>query len=394
MSKIILIISLLFSLETYSQGEDAIISKANQLVSEKKYETAFKELDDFDKENNNPKIAVVKSKILLDFFATSIMHQMFALTNIQPNEDISMYRGKNGSYTMFKFDPAEILNKLKKKNPKVCEINNALGEYYFDVKLKYGANWIESEEKLEKHIKENFSKAIENNCGSFMAYYALGLTELTNQKYKESVPLFLKAIEKNKDYGSSHYNLAYAYLYQDDRINAIKYAKNAAKLYSDSIYKAEAFRMIGQAYLELKDNKNALENFRSAEKYEYHNYYSLKPILNILVKSNDLEYKKITEDFFNLDSDNPTILGDLENIYFENKKEDELIQFFNEQLTKHKNEDKIVGGLNFYLGKIYIEKDKVKAKTYFETAKISFLKIFDKDHQVFKALEDGIKQCN
>jgi hypothetical protein len=44
------------------------------------------------------------------------------------------------------------------------------------------------------------------------------------------------------------------------------------------------------------------------------------------------------------------------------------------------------------LGRIYIDIDKKVAKEYFLTAKQFFSKEYNKDHQVFKAIEDGIKQ--
>lgn len=44
-------------------------------------------------------------------------------------------------------------------------------------------------------------------------------------KNKEAIPYFLKSIELKNDLANAHYNLAYAYLFTDDRENALKYAK-------------------------------------------------------------------------------------------------------------------------------------------------------------------------
>jgi tetratricopeptide (TPR) repeat protein len=393
MKKLIFIYFFVIFNTAFSQNEELVILNCNKLISEKKYESAYKVLEEFDKKNLNIKIAILKSNILLKYFTSSIMHEIFSLVDIKPNEDISMYRGENGTFTMFNFSPKVVLNDLKKKHPNSCEIYNALGEYYYEVNLKYGDNWIEPEETLLKKINENFKKAIELNCEGYLAHYFFGLNELQKNNYKESVTHFLKSINKNNEYGSSHYNLAYAYLYLDERDSAIKYAKNAVILYSDSIYKADAYRMLGQIYTELKDDKNALENFQYSDKLDPKNYYNLKQILSIQVRSNIFDYKHTTLEFFNLDPDNPTILGDLENIYLNNKKGQELITFFNEQLESKKSDKKILGGLNFYLGKLTIKDDKIKAKAYFETSKIFFLDVFDKKHEVFEAIEEGINSC-
>jgi hypothetical protein len=70
-----------------------------------------------------------------------------------------------------------------------------------------------------------------------------------------------------------------------------------------------------------------------------------------------------------------------------------LITFYKSQLSKYKDDKKVQGNLNFYLGNIYIETDKKLAKEYFLKSKEIFSKIFNKDHQVFNAIENGLKQC-
>lgn len=96
--------------------------------------------------------------------------------------------------------------------------------------------------------------------------------------------------------------------------------------------------------------------------------------------------------FFNLAPANPTIYYDLEDIYYSHKKEKDLIAFYKAQLTAFKDNEKVLGSFNFYLGRIYVDSDKKLAKEYFQKAKEIFSKVYDKDHQVFEAIEDGLKQ--
>jgi len=42
---------------------------------------------------------------------------------------------------------------------------------------------------------------------------------------------------------------------------------------------------------------------------------------------------------------------------------------------------------------VNIEMDKKIAKEYFLKSKEIFSKVFNKDHQVFKAINDGLNQC-
>jgi hypothetical protein len=61
-------------------------------------------------------------------------------------------------------------------------------------------------------------------------------------------------------------------------------------------------------------------------------------------------------------------------------------------LSESKLEPKVKGNLNFYLGRIYIETDKKLATEYFVKARGIFAKIYDKDNEVFKAIDNALKE--
>ncbi|WP_461629093.1 tetratricopeptide repeat protein [Labilibaculum euxinus] len=393
MRKIIILLLTLLSLSVFGQTEIETIKKANDFIAEKKYETAFNLLDKLDPANDKPDVVLLKEDILLNYFVTSIMHQMFALTDINKDEDILDYRGKEGSFSMHMFQVDSILTRLTKIYPTNCKLNKGLADYYYEVHLKYGGRWLKDDKELFPLIQTNFQKAIDGNCADYLSYYVLGYINLVQEKNKECIPYFLKSIELNDKYASSHYNLAYAYLFTDDRENALKYAKNSLDIYNDREYKSDAARMVGQIYTELKDDKNVLTYYEMADKIDPENYYNIKPILNLYLKTNNKKANETTKAFFNLAPANPTIYNDLEEIYFSNKKDNELIDFYKSQSSEFKDDKKVQGSLNFYLARIYLETDKKVAKDYFIKAKQEFEKVFEKDHAVFNAIEEGLEQC-
>jgi tetratricopeptide (TPR) repeat protein len=393
MKKISIVLMLFLQLTAFAQTETETIKKANDLITEKKYESAFKLLDNFDPRNSKPDVVLLKEDIVLNYFVTSMMHQMFALKDLEKNEDIMDYRGKQGSFGMQMFQVDSILENLIKIYPNNCKLYKGLGEFYFEVHLKYGGRWLKDDNEVFKLMQTHFQKAIDGNCADFRSHYVLGYINITQEKYKESIPYFLKSIELNKDYASSHYNLAYAYLYIDDRQNALKYAKNSLDLYTDQEYKSDAARMLGQIYSELNDDKNALDSYKLADKIDPGNYYNIKSLLNLYVKTGDKEAQETSKTFFNLSPSNPTIYNDLEDIYYNNGKINELALFYKSQLLSFKDDNIVLGNLNFYLAKTYLETDKKTAKEYFLKAKDIFSKIYDKDHKVFKAIEEGLSQC-
>ncbi|HOF15964.1 MAG TPA: hypothetical protein PLF32_01210 [Bacteroidales bacterium] len=393
MKKIIILFLALSSLSVFGQSEEEIINNANDLISNKKYESAFKLLNEFDPSNDKPDIVLLKTDIVLNFFVTSIMHQVFALKDIEKNEDIMDYRGQEGSFTMQMFQADSILQRLIKIYPTNCKLYKGLADYYYDVHLRYEGYWLIDDKELLSLIQTNYQKAIDGNCADYLSHYVLGYINLIQEKFEESIPHFKQSIEMNSNYATSHYNLAYVYFFTEDEKNALHYAKNALNLYEDKEYKSDAARMIAMIYMELKDNTNALTYCEMADKINPEDYYNIRLLLNLYVKTKHEKTLETTKIFFNLAPENPTIYDDLEEIYFSNSKENDLIAFYKSQLNTVKDNKKVQGNLNFYLGRICLDKDKKLAEKYFLNAKKVFKKVYEKDHEVFNAIEEGLKRC-
>ena len=380
-----------FVLPSFGQKELKEMNRAQVLITNKKYESAFNLLDSLDKKNTNPDIVLMKVDIVLNYFVSSMMHQMFALKDLEKNENIMDYRGKEGVFGMHAFEVDSILEGLIKTHPNNCGLYKGLGEYYHEVYLKYDGQWLKDDNELLSGMLSNFQKAIDGKCADQHSYYVMGFCNLSQKRYAESIPFFLKSIELKNDYATAHYNLAYAYLYIDDRENALKYAKNALELYTESGFKGDAARMIAQIYSELNDDKNALENYELSNKIDSGNYYTLKPLLNLYIKTGNSKTNETRNAFFNLGPTEPTIYNDLDEIYFNNNKVNELMAFYNEQLKHTKDNPKVEGNLNFYLAKLYIDTDKQLAKEHFLKAKEIFSTFLNKDHQVFDAITEGLE---
>lgn len=68
-----------------------------QLINNKKYESAMKLLQCADSNVNRPDYVIAKTELVLNYFVTSIMHQFFALKDLKPNEEksLTLYKDKN-----------------------------------------------------------------------------------------------------------------------------------------------------------------------------------------------------------------------------------------------------------------------------------------------------------
>ncbi len=390
--RLIFILAILISFASAAQTENNIILKAQKLITDKKYDDAFSLLDSFDKENTKPNIVLLKEDIALDYFVSNLMYQTFAFKNINKDEDIMDYRGKEGTFSMYHFPLNEILDSLINVFPDNYNLYQGLGKYYYEVHLKYGEQLGKNTEQLFDLMESSFKKAVEHNAGDYLSYYVLGYVYLNRKKYEESIAHFLKSIELNKEFTTSYYNAAYAYLYKDDHANALKYAKISLGNYKDAEYKGDAARMIAVIYSEMKDEKREIEYYELSNRIDSNNYYTLKPLLKLYVKTDNLLSSKVLNAFFNLDPENPTIYNDLTDIYFRCEKPDLLKNFFQSKIKEQDSNKIVLGNLYFYLGEIFFANDKVAAKENFLKAKVVFAKVHEKDHKVFTAIDNALKQ--
>jgi len=393
MRKITFLSLLFLTVSVLGQTQDAILKISEQLIKNKQYLTAFQKLETFDKDNSNPAIVLQKEKILLNYFVSSFMHQLFALKDLKEDETIMDYRGKEGQYTLVSFPINEILDSLIKCYPQNYKLYNGLAEFYYEVHLKYGDNWLKPTSELLKLMEENYLTAIRHNAGDNMSYYVMGYLKVMNKEYKKSTEYFKKSIALKYDNSSAHYNLAYAYWYLNKQDSAITEAEISAKQYEDSIYKADAYRMIGFIYFDKKNMPDAIKYLEKSDSMDRDNYYTLKSLLNLYVKTKDSEKdNKMLMRFYNLAPENPTIYNDLGTIYGEANRIDDLEKFYQLRISEYQDNKKVLGNLYFYLGQLLMETDAEKAKENFRKAKTVFEKIYSKDHQVFKVLDEILNE--
>lgn len=369
------------------------LDESKKLIENKQYNSAYLILNKLDPENKDPDIVLEKTDIMLKYFVTSIMHQMFALKDLEEGEELMKIRGSEGSFSMYTFAVDSILNSLIKKDPNNFKLKKQLGYFYHEVHLKYGGRWLEDDATVLPKIQENYEVAYKNGVYDYWSLYGIAYCYLNQKKYNEAISYFEKSIELNKDHPSNYYNLAYAYMSINDKGKAIENAKKAYESYQYPDYKSDAAKMAGLLYSDLNDNENALLYLQKAYDLTPDSYYVLKPLLSLEVKTDSPVYTDRTKQFLMIAPGNPTIYQDLEGIYWENKKEDELISFLEEQKTNFSKDPKVLGNLYFYIARVFDGKeDTEKAKLNFEEAKTIFKKTYQADHRVFEVIDSYLNE--
>jgi tetratricopeptide (TPR) repeat protein len=388
-----LLLFVIFQISVYSQTNRETLTRAGNLVSAKKYASAFQLLQDADPKNGNPDMVLMKEDIAINYFVTSIMHQMFAFKDLEDNEDIMDYRGKNGSFQMYVFAVNQILDSLIRIYPENYKLYKGLGDFYYDVKNRYQGDWLKDDSIVASLIISNYQVVFDHHLADYNTCFRAGLECVELKKYKEAIPFFSKSIELQKDFADGYYNLAYAYLFTDDRENALSNAKRSLDLYNDREYKGDAARMIAQVYIEQNNDREAIRYYELANSLDTGNYYTLKPLLDLYVKTGNSATEATLNAFYRLAPDKPTIYNDLGQIYLEGKKTGDLVEFYKSRLSIYADDKKVSGNLNFFLGQLYLDIDGKKAKEYYLKAKEFFSTIYNKDHAVFDAIKQGIEEA-
>ena len=391
MKKITTLLLTLLAFAGYSQTQTDVLSAAQKLIDAKKYESAYVLLDNEDPNNEKPDVVLMKEDIVLNYFVSSMMHQVFALKDLKKNEDVMDYRGKTGTFSMFPFRADSVLIKLIAAYPDNCKLYRGLAFYYNEVLNKYGGYWLMDEEELTQKIIDNGKKAIDGGCGDYNTFHNMGVALLTQEETAQSIPYLKKATELEPKRADAHYNLAYAYLFTDQLDNAFPQAKTSYDLYKDKDLKGDAARMTGQILMEKGDYRNALKYFETADKLIPDDYYNLSPLLRLYLVTGNQKAPSTAKKLFELAPENPTIYQAMIEAYRFADREPELVRFYKAQLPKYVNNDKVFGNLHFYLGPLAMEHDKAAAKEYFLKAKEIFGHVYDKEHYVFGVIDDALE---
>jgi len=389
---ILLIVIFAFSTPCFSQTEKDIVKKTSEYVSNAKYETAYKYLDSLDPLNRNADIVLLKEDIALNFYVETYNHQRFGLKDLGKTQKVNDIRGRTNGLVMHTFKINKVLDSLIKVYPNNFKLYKGLGDYYYEVHQKYGNDWLINERELLGLIEYNYRGALNDKMGDFETNYRLGLTFETDGNYQAGIPYFLKAVQLNDSSADAHYNLAYAFLNVNDTLNALRHSLSATKLYKDSSSKGDAARMAGVVLGEMGKQKKAIEFMELSNTIAPNNYNTLKILIDMYLKvDNRKKEREVTDAFYQLGVDKPTIYNDLIDIYAGNAKQKQLITFFQGQLKQASGDMVQLGSLYLSIGKLYMGNDKNLALENLTKASEVFATVYKPENPVFKLIYDMMK---
>ncbi|AVQ11298.1 Tetratricopeptide repeat protein [Leptospira santarosai] len=373
---------------------DDIKLKISQYIKDKKYNSAFQFLKAKDPENKNIDLVLLKEDLALNYFVNSLMHQGFAFKDLEKTESIFSVRGSEGNYVMYSFPIDKIIQGLLKIEPNHCLLNRGLGDFYFEVSSKYGENWFLKGDELFKAIESPYLKTVQLGCADAFVFNWLGHQASQREDYNLSIKNFQQALTLKPEYPYANYGIAYSLIKIKKVEEALGFALNAYSQFETQKGKGDASRLLGLIYSELKNDPKAMEYLELSNKITPNHYGTLGGLVDVYARIAQPKLKRSMNEFFNLAPKNPTIYNNLYEICSSNGRLDDLVNFYKEKLLRKENDEIIDGSLNFYIGQIYLARDKALAKKHLIQARNTFSKIYAKSHEVFIAIDQGLASAS
>ncbi|UOR05056.1 tetratricopeptide repeat protein [Hymenobacter aerilatus] len=223
-----------------AQTNIAILQKADALVGERKYASAFQVLQKYDPRNERPAVVLQKEDIALRYNVGHSQYRRFAFKDVQLTDNLENFRSPDSTYTLTPFPLGRALRTLKARYPNDYKLDRGLGDYYFAVQQCNCAETSKEEDDLFPLIIQYYDVAHEHGYGDYSSYYAQGYSYQRLGMFQESVAPFLRSIELRKNYPESHLNLAFVYLELKQFEKAKEQAQLAVELFPDEQHKSDA----------------------------------------------------------------------------------------------------------------------------------------------------------
>lgn len=320
-------------------------------------------------EDDNEYIVALKIMSLIEDWSDTMMHQMFVLSNLSPDQDLYEYR-ESASQTGEKifYDPVEKAEEWAAAHDGVMPpiIDLALGCYYQDAAMTFGDEWIMLQEDAYEISVDYFKKAISagvyNDYALFNAVDAFLAAGYINEGLE-----IIHCLELGEpEYGFHFYQEARAYMCLGEYQNALPCAARSIiyAVYEEDV--AAGAQIMADAFMyDSTDTKSALAVLDVAKPYMGETYY-LGPVfmsLDVLMyaknrypaASYDEQICDVLSDAFAWEYSDDGYLYELTDYFYSYGYMDLGIQWLKGIMSEYDSEPLAYGNLNFELGQLYMQ---------------------------------------
>ena len=365
--------------------------RVDSLIEKKQFLSAWKLLSSKETRGNKEQINLKKIDMCLKYFTKSITHQAFAFSNLKPEENLIQHRKKAEKKIIptFQFKIDTILGSLIQENPKNYTLQKFKGDYYYDIFILFGRDWLISKQEVLRRMYTAYTTADAHGVNDYLSLYALGYFHHLNSEVQKAIEYFNRSLELDSNHAPTHYNLAYIYTELDSQELALQYAWNSYKKYKYINYKNDAGQMTGFILGKLGRHKEAISVLLDCDRLIPNRYDTYYYLLNSFLQLNKTQEALLTaENMFSLDWKSHTIHTDIIEFFIKTNHFNELVTFYQTKLTKEKYDMEFRGHIQLHMAQAYsLVNNKSETIEYINNARESFQICYDNSHPVFRLLD-------
>jgi tetratricopeptide (TPR) repeat protein len=250
-----------------SEGAKGACERAESLAAAGKWKSAFKVVDDFDKDSADPYVLAMKTSIVLRGAVRSDMHSSFGLVDLEAGQDVETLRNTDGDYETQLLDPPALAAAQAAKGVEAPGIlSKLLGDYYYDVLGHFAGKWTISDDEILAKMAENYGRAYAAGVydGESLVNQAESLVRLN--RGDESEAIYRKAMELEPDNAAIRYGYASSLVYRDKKAEALPEIDKAILAYGDSTDRVNAIALGARVAAQLGDDARMESYFALADK--------------------------------------------------------------------------------------------------------------------------------
>lgn len=336
-----------------------IIKKVDALIAQQKFETAFQLLE---KNNTNAYLVAKKVEVATNYFVQSLNHVSFAFKDLKKGETIEALRMSKGSFTMYYFDPVVVIFALLKSGHQEPILYKSLGDYYFDVSLRFEDRWTEDDTSIASKVVENYSKAYQGGLYTvpMLVNYAHKTALFGN--YAQAIELYTKALAEDSSLPDANYNLAYWYLVVGNYDKALVEGDKAVIAYSNNPnYQMDAILLCADASYYNEDFDLSIAYLQKALKISTEEYrVFLRLGNNYLALGNILKANTSLDTLFSFAPTYPSASQMVAEAFLAQNNSEALYKFYIRNLLKYSDQPEVEGNLLFHLALQYERDGNIK----------------------------------
>lgn len=324
-------------------------------------------------EDDNEYIIALKIMHLIDCYTDTIDHQIFILSNLEPDQDLYEYRdnfSQKGEHIFW--DPVEVADTYVAD---CCDgvmpdiLKMALGCYFESVAYVFGDEWTIPLENVYELSAEYFTESIAAGAYNDYSLYTSVDSYLSAGYFSNAIAILhcLEQLEPELSY--HYYREALAYEYSGDYQKALPAAARAALLSTIPEDLSAAVHLFADAFMyEGRQVENALNAIEAAKPIVLPVYYDDLSFQNLEIllyaaingcEGRDYEVCILSEltGAFSAYPEDSNYLWSLTDYFYTYYQIPLGIAWITSVLPEWENEPLSAGNLNFELGQLYIQTD-------------------------------------